>query len=250
MIYTPGIDTSFYQDKDETPAPPDFTKAVGQGSKFSIHRLGQGERPDEDFHMNRSNAQAAGLLVGSYLFWDYRYRMSVQIDLVNAMLGDDRGKIPIALDLERVPYWKNGVQYYVPLPPVQNIYDACDQFIDAIYMKEGRYPILYTNLEWLWYIITKPTPLMLKCRLWVACYNPVPPTKLGGWENWTFWQYTSHGDGRAYGMESGNIDLDWFNGSLEDLRKFCGEPPVIDGRTLEQKVAALMNAAHEHGWVV
>lgn len=251
MTLTQGIDTSFYQDRDDTPEPPDFRKAYAEGARFSIHRIGQGENPDEDFHINRSNAKAANLIDGSYLFYDYRERITTQIDLVNAMLGDDRGKIPVAFDIERVPVWKNGVKVYVPLPPIKNIYDAADTFIDAIVEREKRYPVIYTNLEFLWYILTKPTEKMLKCPLWVACYNALPPVRLGAWKEWVFWQYTSHGDGRVYGMESGNIDLDWFNGSYEQLQAWVGgNPPPTDTRTLEEKVNRLMEEAALHGWKV
>jgi GH25 family lysozyme M1 (1,4-beta-N-acetylmuramidase) len=223
-----GCDTSFYQDRNDTPATPDYTKAFAQGARFCIHRIGQGESPDPDFHVNRANSIRAGLLDGSYLLWDYRYRMSSQIDLVNAMLGDARGAIQVALDLERVPYWKDGIKYYAPLPAKQSIYAACDQFIGDVYTREKRYPLFYTNLEFLLYIIPDPTPLMLRCPLWMAAPGaPLPPARTGAWEKATFVQHDWHGDGRAFGMESGNIDLDVFMGTYDELLAFTHqeEPP-------------------------
>ncbi|MCJ7520184.1 MAG: hypothetical protein MUO42_11020, partial [Anaerolineaceae bacterium] len=38
---------------------------------------------------------------------------------------------------------------------------------------------------------------------------------------WKFWQYTNQGDGLAYGAESKAIDLNWFNGTLDDLKKLA-----------------------------
>ena len=41
-------------------------------------------------------------------------------------------------------------------------------------------------------------------------------------KGWTFWQYTASGDGPAFGAESKAIDVNLFNGSMEDLKKFAG----------------------------
>jgi hypothetical protein len=44
----------------------------------------------------------------------------------------------------------------------------------------------------------------------------IEPWKSMG-KTWTFWQWTSNGDGLAYGAESKSIDLNWFNGTLDEL---------------------------------
>jgi hypothetical protein len=53
--------------------------------------------------------------------------------------------------------------------------------------------------------------------LWIAWYNPtellVPPI----WEDWTYWQFTSNGDGALFGVESKDIDLSYFNGTEADF---------------------------------
>ena len=44
-----------------------------------------------------------------------------------------------------------------------------------------------------------------------------------GWFNWTFWQYNE--TGIINGINA-KVDLDLFNGALDDLYKFAGaEPP-------------------------
>ncbi len=222
--YVSGIDTSFYQDKEETPEPPDFQKAYNAGARFSFHRGGQGIWYDPDFKVNWANAKKAGLLRAVYWFYDYRFPANAQAEKTWFLENVDKGELPAIIDLERVPILENGVRKYVPLPPTKNLYIALDQFIDILSGYEGRCPILYTNLDFLWYIITQPTEKMKKCPLWVACYNPTPPVRLGAWKEWKFWQYSSHGDGPAYGMESGNVDLDYFNGTIADLRAFAGAP--------------------------
>jgi hypothetical protein len=46
------------------------------------------------------------------------------------------------------------------------------------------------------------------------------------WKDWMIWQYTDRGDGSYYGCESKQVDLNWFNGTLDDLNKFTGGAPV------------------------
>lgn len=37
----------------------------------------------------------------------------------------------------------------------------------------------------------------------------IPPI----WQDWTYWQFTDDGDGTLFGVESREIDLNYFNGS-------------------------------------
>ena len=50
-------------------------------------------------------------------------------------------------------------------------------------------------------------------------------------KSWTFWQYTNVGDGPAFGAESKGIDVNLFNGSYEDLKKFAGIGGSSGGNT-------------------
>ncbi len=64
------------------------------------------------------------------------------------------------------------------------------------------------------------------------------------WASWTFWQWTDKGDGLAFGMESKGLDMNWFNGTEQELRKWAGvEPGPPPEPSLEEKVARLW-AAH------
>jgi GH25 family lysozyme M1 (1,4-beta-N-acetylmuramidase) len=46
--------------------------------------------------------------------------------------------------------------------------------------------------------------------LWIANYDVPSPDVPPPWRTWAFWQYTS-----------GKLDHDVFNGTIEDLKKFC-----------------------------
>ena len=47
-----------------------------------------------------------------------------------------------------------------------------------------------------------------------------------GWKTFTFWQFGTPSVGLKFGMESREIDLDVFNGTIDELRKFCGVPII------------------------
>jgi len=56
------------------------------------------------------------------------------------------------------------------------------------------------------------------CYLWLAAYQKSAPGLPKGYKNWDFWQYSQYGkiSGETAG---GEIDLDYFNGTIEQLSK-------------------------------
>ena len=51
------------------------------------------------------------------------------------------------------------------------------------------------------------------------------PSLPRGWFKWTFWQYSEKG--RVNGINA-KVDLNVFNGTLEDLYKFCGRTDLTE----------------------
>jgi LysM repeat protein len=73
--------------------------------------------------------------------------------------------------------------------------------------------------------------------LWLAQYpnNYVEDSKPylpRGWYNWKFWQYSEKG--KVNGINA-NVDLNVFNGSLEDLYKFAGAEIMTEKPKTPQK---------------
>jgi hypothetical protein len=69
-------------------------------------------------------------------------------------------------------------------------------------------------------------------------------------KKWTFWQYSATGDGLAFGAESKAIDLNVFNGTLEELRKFAGiggttNPPTNPPTTTKPDIADLKSRVNK-----
>jgi lysozyme len=114
----------------------------------------------------------------------------------------------------------------------------------------GRKPIFYSNPSMIIYTL-KPIPAWLADHpLWVANYGVSEPmlSATSHWpQGWTFWQYSSTGDGKAFGMESKGLDMNWFNGSETDLRAFAGQgiPPAPVDVSDAEKLKRLWEAHPE-----
>jgi len=60
--------------------------------------------------------------------------------------------------------------------------------------------------------------------LWIANYGVDSPLVPAPWDKneWTLWQITDNGDGALYGVESKNIDLNYFNGDEASFKAAFG----------------------------
>lgn len=69
---------------------------------------------------------------------------------------------------------------------------------------------------------------------------------------WTFWQFT--GDKFILPGVNSALDINYFNGTLEELRVLAGlqapPPPPPPALTLEERVAKLEVEARKHGWAI
>ena len=130
---------------------------------------------------------------------------------------------------------------------VINRLELIRRFKDAV-----RVPrmILYCNQSTLKMLQPFPTWLTTEFDLWVAAYFYIPGTSnlmttpsqipdnyapnTYGWP-WKFWQFTPKLPGSFYGVGSGDLDGDLFNGTAEDLKAYTGfTPKLTDAEKLER----------------
>ncbi len=222
MARTIGLDISTYQDSPYTSQHINFQKAAAAGAKFVIIRSSWSTIVDDDFAINWPNAKAAGLIRGAYHFYDYRYPAQQQADFFCNLVVNDPADLPLAVDLE---YYGP----YGPLPAASALHSALKTFFKVIEQKTGKQGMLYTNPSTLTYNLGTIPAWLLKHPLWIAHYISGNEPNCKPFPTWTFWQYTSKGDGYAYGMESANVDMNYFNGDYDQLRAFAelGPAPVI-----------------------
>jgi hypothetical protein len=112
--------------------------------------------------------------------------------------------------------------------------DGVHRWIDKVSPSLGR-PLIYASRSF-W----KQLPasgIDQKADLWVAQWDAKSPSRVGNWPSWSFWQYSATGS--VPGV-AGAIDLNRFNGSLEDLHVYVtrtttpdeAKPPCFDLTTL------------------
>lgn len=210
-----GPDVSFYQNDKYTPLGIDFAKMKAVGAEWVIIRAGQNLWEDSEFDISWRNSK--GILPrGSYWFYDSRIDPKRQAEKWISTFNDksDMGEMGLWCDFEDVyggpfhgwKHWYNFIENVKSLAPGKQI---------------GIYTGYYYWKEW---TLGKSIPrdsleYFKQYPLWIANYGTSTPLVPAPWNDWTFWQYTSSGNGPIFGVESMEIDLSYFNGTSEELRK-------------------------------
>ncbi len=215
-----GTDVSFYQDLPETPEGLDFEK-MKAAADFVIIRAGQNLWQDPDFRQNWAGARQAGIPRGSYWFYDNRAAPIPQAEMWFQTLAGDLGELPLFADFE---HEING-EYF----GWRQWYDFLERMRTLVGDKEiGIYSSPNYWREHGPNPLTQSSDLEYFHRypLWIAHYGVDTPRIPKPWaaEEWIFWQFTSVGDGKAYGVESKGIDLDYFNGDAHVFQRRFGLP--------------------------
>ncbi len=214
MATVPGIDVSYWD------AGIDWPKVRATGQRFSIAKATEGVTyKDPTFDDNWFGAKSAGLLRGAYHFFrcnvDAKKQADYFIDYVKTV--KDNGELPPVLDLET----NDGMTK-------EKIVPAVKIWLDRVESAFGKKPIIYSGQYFLQdYLVMAgggPPPWAKDYPLWLAQYpnqyvEGMKPTLPRGWFNWTIWQYSDKG--KVNGINA-SVDMNFFNGTLEELYKFAG----------------------------
>ncbi len=196
----------------------DAVKAKAAGAAFVFIKASQATFTDPLFRVNWQKAKDAGLLRGAYHYLDYTKSARDQADYYATLLDADRGELPPVVDYEQRRADNN----------VGAARLALRDFIEQLKAR-GYTPIIYTAPVF-WTTYGSTDVYWQQFRLWIAHYTTASaPTVPAPWQTWTFWQYTSKGDGPTYGTESYNVDMNRFNGTLEELYQMAGIPIPAPG---------------------
>lgn len=93
---------------------------------------------------------------------------------------------------------------------------AAQKFLDYVQSQTGKLPMIYGGHYSLNSLDLPET--FSKYPLWLADYNFVPELP-NIWKSWTFWQHTSKG---TIPGVTGACDMNYFNGTLQDLYNLIG----------------------------
>lgn len=164
---------------------------------------------DIKFQFNYTEAKNAGLYVGAY---HYAYPESMDDPILEAdnfvetvnNAGGFEGNLPPALDLEtnQGELDKDQLSEWAKL------------WMERVMEKVGIKPIIYTYLDFGQRNLNES---LGEYPLWFARYDVERPENFSGWTEWKFLQYTS--SGQVPGI-MGNVDLNEFNGSINELEQF------------------------------
>jgi hypothetical protein len=125
------------------------------------------------------------------------------------------GDLPVVLDVE--------APGTLPTPAVYNA--RIHAWVDKVEAATGKKPIIYTG-KYYWPNVN--TGDFASYPLWHAQYTTAPcPNISNFWSSWKMWQYrggpvSGIPGGTCPGI-SGYVDLNYFNGSLADLKAFAGQ---------------------------
>lgn len=206
-----GVDVSHWNGL----VPFDAVRAAGR--RFAFIKASQGTSfVDDTFVDQVADADAAGILVGPYHFYDYRVPGAAQAEhllaVMDTAVASDR-RLPPVVDLE----------CFAP-------FGAADQtmvrrelraFIHTIYRRLGRQPIIYTSAH-MWAELTGGDPTFGDTPLWVACWGCGTPSLPAGWDRWLFWQT---GSSILPGVGT-RIGEDRFAGDATALRRLAAPPAI------------------------
>jgi lysozyme len=237
MATVPGIDVSYWD------AGIDWPKVRATGQRYVFVKATEGDfYADPTFDDNWRGAKPAGLLRGAYHFFrcnvDPKKQATKFIDYVKSM--NDDGELPPVLDLE-----SNDGQ------TKDKILSRVKTWIDLVEAAFGRKPIIYSGQFFLQDYLSEagggPPAWTKDYPLWLAQYpnNYVEgsqPYLPRGWYKWTFWQYSEKG---VVNGINAKVDLNLFNGTLEELYKFAGAQIVTEKPKTPQKHAVVAGDSFE-----
>lgn len=207
-----GIDVSHHQGVIDW----DLAKLNSINFAFMRTSFGLAEvDKDTQFKRNWAEAKRVGIPRGAYHFLLSYQSITAQARWFVELMDGDFGELPPVCDVE---YWKRSDGKYESNPTLAQI----KQFCEKVKELTGKTSIIYAGGYWKGFASAKDASWALEYDHWLAQY-----TTLGSeipckpWTTWKFWQWSEKGAGALIGIK-GNLDLDYFNGSLEDLEAYIG----------------------------
>jgi lysozyme len=208
MNRTPGIDVSRWQGEI------DWSRVAVAGYRFAVIRATVGNYyTDPRFYVNWEGARDAGLLISAYHVVAPERPAGSQIERFLDVLNGRSADFPLVLDVELSR----------EMGP-EGITACITECADLVEREDGRKPIIYTA-RWFWDNNVIDSLDWSNYDLWVANYGVDSPALPTGWDRWTLWQYSDHG--QVPGIDTAT-DLNWFNGTYDDLLAYVSTESVGD----------------------
>lgn len=234
-----GIDISKYQVSFSPPMIPP------NPIDFCIQRTGYGLRQDERYEelwdgVKQIPIRGAYHYFSSAVGWEHQANFFMETQAKHDYHF-------LALDIE-VYYNKKS----------EGFWWGAKRFIDKVAKDTGKKVLVYTNPNVYKTWLLPYGDWMKDYPLWIAQYwLAYSPEKNPGMyrmkrTDWKFYQYTDKAKGASYGVRSGGIDLNVFNGTAEQLLDWVGisdntsdKPPITDSEIRNEILNEAMQAIEE-----
>ena len=213
-------------------------KTRAMGGYFAGIKVSQANYADPDYILNWAHCKNV-LYRMPYHFLTWTTSANLQAETFWRLLEPEHhAMLPMVVDFE----WWN----VVPAKAMDILYAFTERLKDLA----SPLPMGIYTAKSFWDPNGSTANYWKQFHLWlcdIAGEVPVPKP----WSTWKFWQYTFKLDGLAWGAESLDLDGDYYNGTLADMRAEFSlpeldgltQPPVITPvLTLEQRVARLEKA--------
>lgn len=203
-------------------------------SPAAIIRVGQNLWIDPQFARNYAEAKRVGMKRGIYWFYDSRISPDTQADILINLIRNDLPEMEVFCDWE---YDYGGG--YLALPYAVKFMKRIEA---ALPVRVGMYTGYYFFKDHSNATGNAIEYAYLKNKaLWIAWYNNNPAYVQipAPWTRATHWQWTSNGDGRGWGAESLDLDLNYYNGTIQEFNQNYGEvvtPPPPDGGEMGETI--------------
>ncbi|EEX43623.1 putative phage tail component domain protein [Bacteroides finegoldii DSM 17565] len=195
-----GIDVSHYQGKIDWQKLRQNKETVTPLHFVFMKATEGGDHGDTTFSANFANARNHGFIRGAYHFYIPSTDALKQADFFIRTVKLDTGDLPPVLDVEMTGR-KNKTE----------LQQGIKRWLDRVEAYYGVKPILYTSYKFKTRYLDDS--IFNAYPYWIAHYY-VDSVKYQG--KWDFWQHTDVGN--VPGIEE-EVDLNVFNGTLEDLKK-------------------------------
>lgn len=253
-----GVDVSHWQ------RSVDWKTLRKAGVSFAVVKASQGTAiRDPLLRTHSSGARSADMVTGVYHWLDPTLSAARQIDhFMQACGGLDFDFA--ALDVEQ--YWKSWQEWVehriVHCIPPERISACAREAARTLRAATGKPVVIYTRAS---FVHTYAEPMqdwLPDWPLWLAHY-PYPrgrmalswenlrrdhmpaiegPSKPAGSREWQFWQFS--GDRFVLPGAETALDLNFFNGSEEQLRNWCKAEPAVPVEITDSEKLQLLWDAH------
>lgn len=199
-----GIDVSSYQGEI------DWEILSEQDVSFAFIKATEGSsHVDKNFAYNFEQAKKTSLAVGAYHFFSYDSAGETQAENFIHTVEPYEGMLPPVIDLEFY-----GDKEKNP-PEREQVTEQLKIMLDLLEAHYNQKPIIYaTEKSYKLYLSND----FEDYDIWIR--NVLTKPKLSDGRSWTFWQYTNREQLRGYCGEEKYIDVNVFNGSIEEFKEY------------------------------